>query len=250
MATLTPDQLGAAAQGIGIQVAQWAWLFIKILFFVGVFALGVYLVFFNIKVIVAEQAKNNRVILSSMRMREVKGKDGKIKLNSFSLFNFIKGVGIDLPSSECLFPYRGTFHRRCYTFVKKDGVYHPVNNFVAGLKYIVEDEIQDPNNPEKTIKIQREVYSLENSGLELTRDFNSEQAISNDLMAAADRYRNKKPVETFMLMGLMLVVIIGSFIVLFYAFKQVGSLSGAISQLSEPLKAGVSEAISQRLGPS
>ena len=68
------------------------------------------------------------------------------------------------------------------------------------------------------------IYSLEGSGLEISRDYDSEQAIQNNLIAKAETYRNQKPSVLYAMYGLAIILAIGSFIVMIYSWKQFGNM--------------------------
>ncbi len=92
-------------------------------------------------------------------------------------------------------------------------------------------------------------YSLEGSGLEVNRDFNSEQAIQNMLKEKAISYRNRKPTEIIASYALMIITIVISGVLMFFALKQFGGLSDAIRSLQQPLEDGIVQAAQNVLGP-
>ena len=93
------------------------------------------------------------------------------------------------------------------------------------------------------------VYSIEGSGLEVTRDFDAEQSTLNNLINAADKYKNRKPIEIAAMYGLMIIICVGAFVVLIYSFYKSGQVIEAVNRgwdLFPEIAKLVSE---QKLGP-
>lgn len=213
-------------------VGQFLLTILGIVYVIGLFT-------YNVKVVIHEYTKGGKTVVRNTRAREIhdkKNDNPQLKLFDFSLF---MGKKINLPPSECIFPYKSFFAKKIYYFVLKDGSYIPIQNLVIGKKYQLKD---------KEGKIQ-EVYSTEGTGLETSRDYDTEQAILNNLHEAAIKYRNKKPVEIVAMYGLMCIVIIGSIVIIVYSLKQVGNLFDALNSLGKPIEEGVKSAVQQRLGP-
>jgi len=224
------DQLGPA----WAIMAPW----LKLFFWAG---LGLYFLIilrkYDIKVVVYEMSKGNRVIAYHTIAAKIRTKDGTPKLKFFSWTGALgfNTEQINEPPSECMYANRSRLQPRQYNFVKKDGLYHPVNNHIQGIKY--KDEQGIP------------LYSLEGSGLEINRDYDSEQAIGNKLLEKANAYRNKKPTEIIASFAFMIITIIVAGVIMIYTLNQMGELSTAISSLREPLKEGIMGAAQSIIGP-
>ena len=119
-------------------------------------------------------------------------------------------------------------------------MYYPIQNFVLGMLVEVEDE---------NTKERKQVYTIQGSGLEVNRDFDSEQAIQNKLIEEAVQFRNKKPTEIIASYALMIITIITCGIVMWFAWKQFGNMAGAIASLREPLREGIIGAAQNIIGP-
>ncbi len=211
---------------------------------------------FDTKVNIREYSKGGRVINWTTRAMEVKEKrTGAPRLRFFGYFGF-KGEVISKPPAECLVAHKSRITTKMYDFVKKDGLYYPVKNFVLGVKHKVEHEVEkevfneDTKKNEKVIvKEIREVYSIEGSGLEVDRNFDSEQAIQNKLIEEAVQFRNRKPTEIIASYALMIITIITSGFIMWFAWKQFGNMAGAIASLGPPLKEGIAQAAQNIIGP-
>lgn len=216
------------------------WQIIQLIGILILIAYGFMLYMFDIKVNVREYSKGGRTITYTTRARTIKDKKSGIpKLKFFGKFGFF-GDEIHQPPAECLVAHRSRITTKMYDFVKKDGIYYPVENLVLGSITIVKDE--------KTGK-DVQVYSLEGSGLEINRDFNAEQSIQNKLIEEANQYRNKKPTEIIASFALMIITIITSGVIMWFAWKQFGNMAGAIASLREPLKEGIVQAAQGIIGP-
>jgi len=99
------------------------------------------------------------------------------------------------------------------------------------------------------VKEEREVYSIQGSGLEISRDYDAEQAIQNTLIEKATTYRNKKPTEVIASFALMIITVIVSGVVMWFAWKNFGNMAGAIASLNEPLRQGIAGAAQSIIGP-
>jgi hypothetical protein len=145
------------------------------------------------------------------------------------------GPVVNQPPSDCAFPIKGKLgNTTLYNFVKSDGIYYPVANTVLGKRV------------EKDGKM---FYSIEGSGLEISRDFEAEKGTLNNLVLAGDKYRNRKPIEIAAMYGLMIIIVAGSFIVLGYAFYQTGKIQTAIFAMAEAAKEIGNTVASNQLGP-
>ena len=182
-------------------------------------------------------------------------KTGAPKLKLFGKFGFM-GQIINLPPAECLIAHRSRITPKMYDFVKKDGLYYPIQNLVLGIArevtVDVEREVLNPKTKKRemqTFKERRIQYGVEGSGLEISRDYDAEQAIQNQLIEKAQTYRTKKPTEIIASYALMIITIIVSGIVMWYAWKQFGNMAGAIASLREPIKEGIIGAAQNIIGP-
>ena len=119
-------------------------------------------------------------------------------------------------------------------------MYYPIQNFVLGAM----QEVIDKKTGEKKF-----IYTVEGSGLEVNRDYDSEQAIQNTLIEKATVYRNRKPTEIIASFALMIITIVVSGVVMWFAWKQFGNIAVAISDLREPLREGLVGAAQGILGP-
>ena len=215
------------------------WMILRLLGLLAAIAWGFMLWRYDIKVNVREYSKGGRTITSTTRA--VKFRDnttGAPKLRFFGTLGF-RGEVINEPPAECLVAHRSRITNKMYDFIKKDGLYYPVQNFVLGVKEKYED-----NNG----KIQ-ERYTLEGSGLEVNRDYDAEQAIQNTLIEKATAYRNRKPTEIIASFALMIITIIVSGVIMWFAWKQFGNMAGAIASLGVPLKEGIVGAAQGIIGP-
>lgn len=217
------------------KIAGGAWLLGKIALWVVGIVYVVMLFTYNVKVEIMDYTKGKRAVIRIVRAKEVKNrKTNTVYLKLFDI-TIIGGTKINLPESECIFAYKSMLVKKMYKFVHKDGIYHPVINYVVGknIKY---------QTPEGTIE---EVYG----GIETSRDFDIEEAIANKLERDANAFRNKKPIEIVAMYGLMAIVLIGSLVIIVYSLKRVGDLFVTLQALSGPIKEGVQAGIAQQLGP-
>ena len=233
------DQFLASAGPAVSQVLDVIWQFLQLFFVLGLIAYGFMLWRYDTKVNIRELSKGGRIILSTTRAVVIKEKKtGAPKLKFFGIMGF-RGEVISQPPAECLVPCKSRLTAKTYDFVKKDGLYYPIQNFVLGMIREVEDE-----NGER-----RQVYTIQGSGLEVNRDFDSEQAIQNKLIEEATQFRNRKPTEIIASFALMIITIIVSGIIMWFAWKQFGNMAGAIASLREPLKEGIIGAAQGIIGP-
>ena len=199
----------------------------------------VLLFMYDTKVNVREYSKGGRTITYTTRARRFRDKKtGSPKLVFFGKMGLF-GEIINEPPAECLIAYRSRITHKMYDFVKKDGLYYPISNFVLGAKQRYKDT-------EGNIK---EAYTLEGSGLEVSRDYNIEQELQNTLIEKATTYRNRKPTEIIASYALMIITIITCGIVMWFAWKQFGNMAGAIASLGQPLKEGIVGAAQGIIGP-
>lgn len=234
------DSFLASAGPAVSQMLDVVGMFLQLLLLLGTIAYGFMLWRYDVKIHVRELSKGGRTIMSSMRAMGIKEKKtGAPKLQTFGFMGF-KGEVISMPPAECLVPTRGRVTRKVYDFVKKDGLYYPIQNFVLGMLR----EAKDEKTGEKTF-----VYTIEGSGLEVNRDFDSEQAIQNKLIEEASQFRNKKPTEIIASYALMIITVIVSGVVMWYAWKTFGQIGGDIASLKEPIREGIIGATQNIIGP-
>ena len=234
------DSFLASAGPAVSQMLDVVGMFLQLLLLLGTIAYGFMLWRYDVKIHVRELSKGGRTIMSSMRAMGIKEKKtGAPKLQTFGFMGF-KGEVISMPPAECLVPTRGRVTRKVYDFVKKDGLYYPIQNFVLGMLR----EAKDEKTGEKTF-----VYTIEGSGLEVNRDFDSEQAIQNKLIEEASQFRNKKPTEIIASYALMIITVIVSGVVMWYAWKTFGQIGGDIASLQQPIREGIIGATQNIIGP-
>lgn len=222
------------------QAFDVVWMVLRLVLLLGLIGYGFLLFTYNIKLNIREYSKGGRVINYTTRAVKVKDKKtGAPMLRTFGMMG-IKGEMINEPPAECLISNKSRITYKMYDFVKKDGLYYPVQNLVLGIKKQYKDE--------DTGEI-KEIYTIEGSGIELSRDYDAEQAIQNTLIEKATSYRNKKPTEIIASYALMIITIIGSFIMMWYAWNQFGNIAQAITGLQQPLKEGLAGAVSGIVGP-
>lgn len=234
------DDLLAGAGPYLEQMWILVWMIIRLMGLLALIGYGFLLYNFNIKINVREYSKGGRIINYTTRARKTTDKrTGAPKLKLFGKMGF-QGDKINEPPAECLIANRSRITYKMYDLIKKDGLYYPVNNIVLGVKVQYKDE--------KTGEI-KETYTTEGSGLEVNRDYDAEQAIQNTLIEKATTYRNRKPTEVIASFALMIITIIVSGIVMYFAWKQFGNMAGAIAGLQQPLKEGILGAAQGILGP-
>ena len=234
------DSFIAQATPFLAQTFDLVWMIARLVGILALLGYGVVLYRYNIKLNIRDYAKGGRVINHSTRAIRAKDKKtGAPMLKTIGMFGF-KGETINEPPAECLIANKGGITNMMYDFVRKNGLYFPVQNFVLGTKKQYKEE---GSNEVK------EMYSIEGSGLEISRDYDAEQAIQNTLIEKATSYRNKKPTEIIASYALMIITIIGSFIMMWYAWNQFGNIAQAITSLNEPLKQGLAGAVSGIVGP-
>ena len=194
---------------------------------------------FDTRVNIREYSKGGKIINRTSRAMEIKEKrTGAPKLKFFGYMGF-KGEVISKPPAECLISNDSRVTRKMYDFIKKDGLYYPVKNFVLGVRH----EGKDADGNTKV------VYSLEGSGLEIDRNFDAEQSIQNKLIEEAIQFRNRKTTEILASYALMIITIIVSGVVMWFAWKQFGNMAGAIASLGPPLREGIIAASQGAVGP-
>jgi len=239
MATIVDDLLANATPYVG-QMLDLVWMIIQLVLLLAVIGYGVMLYMYNTKISVREYSKGGRTITYETRAMKIRDKKtGAPKLRFFGMMGF-KGEIINEPPAECLVAHRSRVTNRMYDFVRKDGLYYPIQNFVLGVLHKVVNEKTGENST---------VYSLEGSGLEVNRDYDAEQAIQNTLIDKATAYRNRKPTEIIASYALMIITIITCGVVMWFAWKQFGNMAGAIASLNEPLRQGIAGAAQGLIGP-
>lgn len=222
-------------------VLDIVWMVLQLIIILGLIGYAVIVYMYDTKCNIREYSKGGRTINYLTRARRFKDrKTGTPKLQFFGYMGFM-GEKINEPPAECMVPFKSRITNKMFDFVKKDGLYHPIQNYILGKKY----EVKDEKNPEKV----RIVYSIKGSGLEINRDYDSEQAIQNELIEKATQYRNRKPTEIIASFAMMIITIIVCGIVMWFALKQFGNMSGAIASLGEPLREGIAGAAQNILGP-
>lgn len=254
---LTADQIGPTVSPYLDSFFGWAWTatqFLLIILAIGyVFLLYTY----NVKITIREYTKGARTIVYTTNAREyTERKSGAPKLQFFGKFGF-SGRKINQPPAECIIPYKSMFKKKMYDFIKKDDLFFPVKNLVLGQRYEVpKEDIQKlPHSVLDNYKVGVKddhgvLYSTQGSGLEVSRDYDAEQAIQNNLIGKAEAYRNEKPTVLYAMYGLAIILAIGSFITMIYSWNQFGNVAGAIDGLKAPIETGITEAVNQRLGPN
>lgn len=235
---LSVAELGQSMGGVVSLSASILWIVVQVIVVLGVIGYIWVYFSFNVKIMARELTKHNRTTVKILRAKKII--DKKLKQPKLQLFGMLGfgGLKIPVPPAECIYPYKSSMgNTTLYDFVVKDGQYYPVSNQVLGHK-VGED------------KEGKEIYSLDGSGLETTRNFDAEEASLNNLMNAADKYRNKPPIEIAAMYGLMIIVIVGSFIVIVYSIYKAGQIQDAITQGWDKF-GQFSEVISQqKLGPN
>ena len=93
------------------------------------------------------------------------------------------------------------------------------------------------------------IYSVEGTGLELSRDFEAEQSTLNNLINAAEKYKNRKPIEIAAMYGLMIIIVVGGFVTIGYALYKTGQISEAVNQGWNIFGEWADLARAQKLGP-
>lgn len=233
--TFSPDAIsGAVGPALQITVA-WIFAALVVCAILGILIYFFWLRSFNIKITVYELSKSNRTIVTYTKAKLVKQKDLSYPiLKLVGQFGF-HGDLINQPPSDCSFPIKGKMgNKLLYNFIKKDGIYYPISNAVLGKMYSKEG---------------KPFYSIEGSGLEIHRDFESEKSTLNNLVLAGDKYRNKKPIEIAAMYGLMIIIVAGSFIVLGYAFYKVGVIEKAALVVAEAVREAGNSVSASQIGP-
>lgn len=234
------DQFFANATPYLSQTLDVIWMIAQLVGILLLIGYGVLLYLYDTKINVREYSKGGRTITYSTRARRIRDKTtGAPKLRFFGTMGF-RGELINEPPAECLIAHRSRITNKMYDFIRKDGLYYPINNLVLGVVHKVVDENTGKNNT---------IYSIEGSGLEINRDYDAEQAIQNTLIEKATTYRNRKPTEIIASFALMIITIIVCGVVMWFAWKQFGNMAGAIASLKEPLKGGIVQAAQGIIGP-
>ncbi|GAF93762.1 unnamed protein product, partial [marine sediment metagenome] len=169
------DMLGPALAGI----LDFVVMIFQLILILAILGYGASLLMYDTKVNVREYSKGGRIITYTTRARRFRDKKtGAPKLRFFGMMGF-RGEVINEPPAECLIAFKSRVTHKMYDFVKKDGLYYPINNFVLGVKQQYKDEKGEI----------KETYTLEGSGLEVNRDYNIEQELQNTLIEKATTYR-------------------------------------------------------------
>lgn len=217
------------------QIMTIVFFFTKIMLGIVAISMGIYYLTFDCKMMVAQLVKGNRVIISEKRVREFKSKDGIPKLKSFGIPFLMPAEVVNQGPSDSIYPYRSMLVKKLYCYVKKDGIYFPVSNFVLGTA---------TQNEDGTIE-----YSIEGSGLEISRDFDAEQAAMNNQKDAVDRHKKKKPAEVVMAIGLMIVTILVVGAILIYGFAKTAQGALANAEAAKAIAQMGAQVAQQQLGP-
>lgn len=228
---VSAGEIAAQAGALVDPLVGFMWGVLQLLFVFAILAFIWIVQSYNIKVMVREMTKNNRVVVKIYRAKRVKGKSltrPRIKL--------LMGKELDQPPTDSIFPYKSTFGNTVlYDYVLKDGVYYPITNSVLGKQYLSDDG--------------KPIYSLEGSGLEVNRDFNAEQGTINNMAVIADKYRNKKPGEVYMLYGVVILAIAGGFVTVVYSLYKAGQVTEAVNQGWELFKVWTDTVGQNKQGP-
>lgn len=209
----------------------------QLLLWVFGFAYVIMMFRYNVKVEIMEYIKGRRAVIRQTRAVEIFDKKNNKPLLRLWDFTIFWGKLINTPESECIFPYKSILAKKMYKFVLKDGIYHPVPNYIVGKAIKIIN--QETNQIE-------EIYG----GIETSRNFDVEEAIANKLERDAVKYKNKKPVEMVALYGVLAITIIGSIVIIVYSLKRVGDLFVTLQQLKEPIQNAVTAGIQQKLNPA
>lgn len=265
MAILDINSLSAQAAPIAKATIGLVWSIIQLLLLLGALLYIYFYTSFNVRVLERKYTKGGRVIATIKRAKKVFDKKlNHPQLQFFGIMGF-KGKQLNEPPADCIIPFQtGLFGNTVmYDFIVKDGVHYPVANAVLGKKYIVDTEDKDLQKDDAFMQWAGEnslivqavgnphtvVYSIEGSGLEVSRDFDAEQASLNNLINAADKYKNRKPIEIAAMYGLMIICLVGVTIMVVYALYKVGSISDAVNRGWEIFDKLGSQVVSSKLGP-
>lgn len=251
------SQITSLATPILTQTLNLVWQIAKLLLILAGLALVWFYMSYNVRVLERKYTKGGRVIAMMKRAKKVI--DKKLGHPQLKFLGF-KGKTLNEPSADCIIPFQSLIgNTTMYEFVIKEGIYYPIANAVLGRKYII-DSSQQLQQDDKFIEWAKEngievtavgnptdvVYSIEGSGLEVSRDFEGEQASLNNLINAAEKYKNRKPIEIAAMYGLMIIIVVGAFITIIYAFYKTGQLIPAINAVGEKLFSAVGQT---KLGP-
>ncbi|MBI2047485.1 hypothetical protein HYT26_04985 [Candidatus Pacearchaeota archaeon] len=263
MATFELGELTAKIGPALVQMLGLLWGILKLLGIVGFLLLIWWYTSYNVRLLERKFTKGGRVSISLKRAKKIFDKKlGHPQIQTFGFFGF-GSKKLNEPPSDCIFPYQSSFGNSIlYDYIIKEGIYYPISNVVLGRKYIVSSDIQLQQDDkfmqwaqENGIEIksignpENIVYSIEGSGLEITRDFEAEQASLNNLINAADKYKNRKPIEIAAMYGLMIIIVVGAFITLIYAFYKSGQIIDAVNKGWEIFKDLGGKVVEQKLGP-
>lgn len=237
------------------------WSITKILILLGALLFIFWYTSYNVRVMVRKYTKGGRVVASMKRAKKVFNKN--LGYPQIQMFGFGKAKKLNEPASDCIVPFQGLIGNSIlYDFILKDGIYYPIANVVLGRKYVVDHNanlagddmfmtwarengisVATVGNPEHVI------YSLEGSGMEVTRDFEAEQSTLNNLINAAEKYKNRKPIEIAAMYGLMIIIVVGVFISIVYALYKTGQITEAVNQGWQMFGEVGKQVATQNLGP-
>lgn len=237
---VTADQIVPAILPYGKLVLGYLFLFIEIFGVMMGIGYVIMLFTFNVKVVVHEYTKGGRTIIRTTKARESKNSKTGIPELHFMHPTIFFGKKINAPPNDCAFPYKGFMAKKAYCLILKDGMYYPVSNYIMG-------RVKEQYN-EETKQTER-LYSTEGTGLEVSRNYDHEQAIINKLHNSALQFRNKKPVELVAMYGIVVISILVAGVIMVYSLKKIGDLFTTLQTLREPIQNAVEGAISQKLGP-
>ncbi len=217
---------------------------------------------FNRKIMIREYTKGGRTITRMVRGKKVFDTVlGTPQIQFFGTLGF-KGRKIPEPPGDCIFPYKSRMGNTImYDFLLKDGIYFPISNAILGRRYVMAGEEAHKDTAlmdfikEKGFEVYRAgkednvVYSIEGTGLELSRDFEAEQSTLNNLINAAEKYKNRKPIEIAAMYGLMIIIVIGGFVTIGYALYKTGQISEAVNEGWQIFGEWADLARANKLGP-
>ncbi len=217
---------------------------------------------FNRKIMIREYTKGGRTTTKMIRGKKVFDKVlGTPQIQFFGTFGF-QGKKIPEPPGDCIFPYKSKMGNTImYDFLLKDGIYFPISNAILGRRYVMAGPEAEKNPvlmefiKEKGFEVypagkeENVIYSVEGTGLELSRDFEAEQSTLNNLINAAEKYKNRKPIEIAAMYGLMIIIVVGGFVTIGYALYKTGQISEAVNQGWNIFGEWADLARAQKLGP-
>lgn len=246
MPTLNIDQLVTSSMPTIQNFLAVLWQIIKIVLGLGLLLYFWFYTTFKVRVLERRFTKGGRVIVTLKRAKKIfEKKLGHPQIQFFGVLGF-KGKKINEPPADCQFPFTSLIVGNIimYDYIVKDGLYYPITNAVLGRKYIIDTPDRSLQQDDSFMVYAREnglqvasvgnpetiIYSIEGSGLEVSRDYEAEQATLNNLINAAEKYKNRKPIEIAAMYGLMIIICVGAFVTLIYAFYKSGQIIDAVNQ--------------------